>query len=255
MKQKVLIVEDDADTRAALGMRLRAMGLEVAFASDGVLAVSQALKEHPDLVVLDLGLPAGDGFRVLERLRELGATAATPVIVVSARDAAVNRPKALRSGAAAYLEKPIDNTQLGIAVRKHLPASHRDDDAEAPTVLIIEDDDDTRRGLVIRLRAAGFDPHTAADAVTGLGAAVECPPDVILLDLGLPGGDGIDLLGRFRSHAKLGAVPVVVLSARPEATTRQRALAAGAVAYLQKPADNRELVVALRRATRSAAPV
>ena len=81
-KKKILIVDDDADLRAALNIRLRANGYEVAFAADALSAVAQARKLTPDLILLDLGLPAGDGFSVLERLKANDSLSLIPVIVV-----------------------------------------------------------------------------------------------------------------------------------------------------------------------------
>lgn len=248
MSHKILVIEDDPDTRTALAIRLKAAGFVTAFAADGVEAVSAAARERPDLVLLDLGLPAGDGFSVLERLGTLGATSSTPVIVCSAREAATNRDRALRAGAVAYLQKPLKNEALLATIRTHLPPSAAMGSSASARVLIIEDDEDSRRGLAMRLGKSGFEAVTAADAVTGFAAAVKEVPDALVLDLGLPGGDGLGVITRVRNHPRLSQVPVIVLSARPAATERDRALRAGAFAYFEKPADNRELLGTLRRA-------
>ena len=89
---KILVVEDDADSRLGLCIRLKSAGYETCMAGDGLGATMAATKERPDLILLDLGLPAGDGLAVLERLKKNNATAAIPVIVVSARDPAVHKP-------------------------------------------------------------------------------------------------------------------------------------------------------------------
>jgi CheY-like chemotaxis protein len=102
--------------------------------------------------------------------------------------------------------------------------------------------------LAMRLGASGFKVVTAADAVTGFTAAVRERPDAVVLDLGLPAGDGLGVLARVRSHPKLSQVPVIVLSARPAATERNRAMKAGASAYLEKPADNRRLIASVQAA-------
>ncbi len=119
-KKKILIVDDDPDLRRGLNVRLRANNYETVFATDGMSAISVAQKERPDLVVLDLGLPAGDGFTVMERFKTIAPLSVVPIIVVSARDPQVNRDRALKAGAEAFLQKPVDNDELLSAIRKAL---------------------------------------------------------------------------------------------------------------------------------------
>ncbi len=117
---KILIIEDDEDVRRGLNVRLRASNYETAFASDAVMALSIAKKEAPDLILLDLGLPGGDGFVVLERMKNIGLLASTPIIVVSARDPQTNEKRALDAGAEAFFQKPVDNEQLMRAIWRAL---------------------------------------------------------------------------------------------------------------------------------------
>jgi DNA-binding response OmpR family regulator len=111
-QRKILIVEDDADIRGLLSLRLRQRSYETSVATDGMTALAVARREQPDLVVLDLGLPAGDGFTVMERMHAITSLADVPVVVITARDAATNREKAESFGAVAFVEKPIDFDQL-----------------------------------------------------------------------------------------------------------------------------------------------
>src|SRR5580692_13036185 len=115
-KPKILVVDDDPDLVRALRLRLRAKNYEVTTATDGYSAVAAAQKEHPALIVLDLGLPVGDGFVVLERLQSIDALASVPVIVLSARDPQSNEQRALKAGAAAFFQKPADNDELMNAI-------------------------------------------------------------------------------------------------------------------------------------------
>jgi CheY-like chemotaxis protein len=82
----IFVVEDEAVQLALVAKLLKNAGYEVIEARDGIVAVSIARKENPDLVLLDLGLPEGDGFAVMERLQLLPATARIPVVVLSSRD-------------------------------------------------------------------------------------------------------------------------------------------------------------------------
>ena len=121
-KKKILIVDDDADVRELLNVRLRRAGYDTAFATDAISAVSAARREEPDLIVLDLGLPGGEGYTVMERLRAIASLGWVPVVVVSARDPAANRQRAIDAGAKAFLEKPIEMDELLATVERELGA-------------------------------------------------------------------------------------------------------------------------------------
>jgi DNA-binding response OmpR family regulator len=119
-KPKILIVDDDPDLRRGLNLRLRANDYETAFATDGVSAVAVAQKERPSLIILDLGLSAGDGFSVLERLQQSANLSGIPVIVLTAWDPQPNRERTLKAGAIAFFQKPANNGQLLSAIRTTL---------------------------------------------------------------------------------------------------------------------------------------
>jgi DNA-binding response OmpR family regulator len=118
--KKILIIDDDEHLLLGLTARLKTNGYAVVWAVDAVAAISVARKEAPDLVILDLGLPAGNGFLVLERMRALSDLVAIPVIVLSARDPSDNKRRALDAGAAAYFQKPPDNHEFLMAIRRAL---------------------------------------------------------------------------------------------------------------------------------------
>jgi DNA-binding response OmpR family regulator len=124
--KKVLIVEDENLQLTSVAKRLKSAGFEVAAARDGMSAISTARKEQPDIILLDLGLPAGDGFVVLQRLQLIIQTSTIPVIVVSSRTPAGNKDAALRAGAIAYFQKPVTTEVLVKAIREALGISETD---------------------------------------------------------------------------------------------------------------------------------
>ncbi len=127
--------------------------------------------------------------------------------------------------------------------------------APVPAVLLIEDDPQIRRFLRASLPAHGYRLIESETGEDGLAQAATRTPDVVLLDLGLPDLDGIELMRRFREWS---AVPVIVLSARGLERDKVAALDAGADDYLTKPFGLEELLarlrVALRHAARAAGP-
>jgi putative two-component system response regulator len=128
-QKKILIVDDDPDIRLSLHVRLKANHYDVVFAEDGVGGIAEARKQMPDLIILDLGLPAGDGFSVMERLQANNILSTIPVIVVSGRDRNANRDRAIKAGAKAFLQKPVDNARILAVIRQVL--GEKDDDAPA----------------------------------------------------------------------------------------------------------------------------
>lgn len=118
--KKILIVDDDADVRLGYHIRLKANQYDTFFAADALSGIAEARKHQPDLIILDLGLPGGDGFVVMERLKANAYLAVIPVIVVSGRDRHANKDRALQAGARAFLEKPVDNDELLAVIRQLL---------------------------------------------------------------------------------------------------------------------------------------
>ena len=117
VQKKILIVDDDPDVRLGLQLRLTANHYDVIFAADGVASIAEARKHMPDLMILDLGLPAGDGFSVLERLKVNEKLSSIPVIVLSGRDRVGNWDRAIKAGAKTFLQKPVANDKLLAVIR------------------------------------------------------------------------------------------------------------------------------------------
>jgi len=119
-KKTILIVDDNADTRLILSARLKAHHYHTVFAADALQAISVALKEHPDAILLDLGLPGGNGLVVLQRFKANTSLGGIPVIIVTAEDPTVAEARTIEAGAAAFLQKPVDQDKLMAAVQQAL---------------------------------------------------------------------------------------------------------------------------------------
>src|SRR5947207_15853902 len=119
-RPKILVIEDDPVARADLEARLAANGYIVVRAADAASAMTVVNRERPDLILLDLGLPAGDGYLVLERLRKIEAFAAIPVLVVTGRSDADTRKRVEAMAVAPVLSQPVDTGVLLAAIRSAL---------------------------------------------------------------------------------------------------------------------------------------
>jgi DNA-binding response OmpR family regulator len=115
--KRILIIEDDRKIAMALAQRLRSSGYEASMAFDALSGVSTAVKLKPDLVLLDISMPAGDGFSVAERIQSLVPTY-TPIIFLTASKRSEFREKAIELGATAFFEKPYDAKALLSAISK-----------------------------------------------------------------------------------------------------------------------------------------
>jgi two-component system, chemotaxis family, sensor histidine kinase and response regulator PixL len=115
------------------------------------------------------------------------------------------------------------------------------------TILIVDDDQHLLLGLAARLRGSGYWVICASDAVSGLNLAQKKPLDLIILDLGLPQNEGFEFLEQKRRLTDIAIIPVIVLSARDPVKNNKLVLDAGAVAFFQKPPDNRQFLSAIRR--------
>lgn len=118
--KKILIVDDDQHLLIGLTARLKHHGYSVITSMDAVSAIAVARRSAPDLIILDLGLPAGDGYLVLDRLKEIPELMATPVIVLSARDPVPNKQRSMEAGAVAFFQKPPENHAFMAAVHHAL---------------------------------------------------------------------------------------------------------------------------------------
>lgn len=112
----VLVVDDEPDIVRSITIRLQSAGYDVLTAMDGLQATNIALKKNPDLIILDLGMPAGGGHVVIERLRGSVKACNVPIIVLSARTGYEDLQKAIENGVEKYITKPFKSEELIAAV-------------------------------------------------------------------------------------------------------------------------------------------
>ncbi len=104
-------------------------------------------------------------------------------------------------------------------------------------ILLVEDDQDIVRALTIRFKAQGYEVVAAFDVIQGTAVAVRESPDLAILDISMPGGNGIILAERMQENTGTAGLPIIFLTASKDPAIREQALAAGAIAFIEKPYD------------------
>ena len=121
-------------------------------------------------------------------------------------------------------------------------------------ILLIEDDREIARALLLRLKGVGHDPFAMHDGGSGLSAAITTIPDIIILDLRLPDMDGFAVLQQLQQHDTARLIPVIVVSANVAERAKREAILLGAHCFIEKPYDFRKLVAAIDRAASTQMP-
>jgi len=245
--KKILIVDDDKDLLHGMNVWLRSLGYKVVFAVDATSAIVMTQSEKPDLIILDISLPAGGGYQVMKSLKSSVPHAFIPIIVITAGDASINRERALTAGAEAFFQKPFDNHELLAAIKKALPKEPQEKELNGQIILIIDDDKDLLQGLQVRLKSHGYNVHVAMDGISSIGLALKTKPALIIVDISLPGGDGYQTMARLRSLMPLAHIPIFVITAGNASVHRERAFKAGAEAFFQKPIENDQFLAAIKK--------
>lgn len=258
--KKILIVEDDQKIVLALQIRLKANRYAVSVASDAIQGASLGRTVKPDLILLDISLPGGDGFQLAATFHTMPETSGTPIIFITASKLPALLEKVMLFGAVGLFEKPFDTEKLLYSIERELTrmdslAERRStesvnlkrDQREHKQILIIEDDEKIAMALALRLKAAGYGATTTYDALTGLNAAINNPPALVLLDISMPAGDGFSVAERIQSLIPT-PTPIIFLTASKKSDFREKAKKLGAAGYFEKPYEAEELFSAIEKA-------
>jgi DNA-binding response OmpR family regulator len=245
MKPRVLIVDDSATVRADLRGVLSAAGFST-IVCGGIGGAQKALSEERfDLVILDVLLQDGDGVELLTRMRAEERTAHVPVLVLSTEAAVKARLRGLGGGANDYVGKPYDPAYVVKRAHELTQARSAQLDTEPKLVaaarrrrvLVVDDSPTFLHAVVEELRKDGHDLIAAASAEEALPLLKAQPMDCILMDLVLPGMDGIAAARIIRADPKMATVPLLMFTALFESKKMAEALAAGVDAFCPKASD------------------
>jgi diguanylate cyclase (GGDEF)-like protein len=228
---EILVAHEDAELRAALASQLDREGMMVTVASDLADARAILFQRVPDVLVVDMRFGGGEGGSLVERLRGMPGGEGPAAFVVGAPAGFVDKVEAIRCGADAYFEQPVDWELFTRRLRQLLERNK----AEAPRILSVEDDPDHAAFVKAVLESAGYAARICSDPARFEAEAIGFTPDLVLMDINLPGFSGYDLVRFLRQNEKYAAVPVVFLTAESREKSRIEMIRAGGDDHLAKP--------------------
>ncbi len=237
-KKTIVVIEDEQIMLNLLTARLEQLGYDVKIATNGMDGLDVIRESHPDLVLLDMMLPKLSGFGVLEKLSDEKILPGLSVIIISNSGQPVEIEHAVKLGVRDYLIKVnFDLNELLEKIKLVLGSGN----VPAPislentvNVLIVEDDPFLIELLEKKFTKSHVHVFRAMDPETARLIIERERVDAVLLDIMLPGIDGITLLKEWKSSPKLKSIPVVITSNLGQTEEVKRGLAAGAVDYLVK---------------------
>ncbi|BAT55932.1 two-component hybrid sensor and regulator [Nostoc sp. NIES-3756] len=248
----VLIIEDSVPAADQITRYLSEMEMQFVVYPRGEGAVEEALRLQPALIILDLQLPNLSGWDVLTQLKLNSHTQDIPVIITSVVDEPI---KGLAQGAFAYLVKPINRSQL----QATLDRLHPDNTSslampvvakpalKSPLILLAEDNQANVDTISGYLESRGYELIFAENGKQAIDVAKEKSPDLIIMDIQMPGMNGLEAIGSLRHDPQFVDVPILALTALAMTSDRDACLAAGANEYLTKPIKLKQLVLTIQQ--------
>lgn len=237
----VLLVEDEAALRSVLAEGLMLDGHAVAEAANGQEGLDYALRHPVDVVITDLMMPRMNGWRLLSALREHHRE--MPVIIITAYMNQEGQEVLASREVAGFLVKPIDLVQMNEMVRSVLA----EPEDRPRRILAVDDDEGTRSLVTAYLEQASFEVEAVPGGREALGRAPIFRPDLVVLDLAMPGMDGFEVARRLRGQAGTTRTPIIMLTARTSAEDVRQAVELKVSGYLVKPFGAAALVDRIRR--------
>jgi CheY-like chemotaxis protein len=253
--RRALIIEDSQPAAEQISRYFRELGAEIFLHSRGDDALAAARVIQPDLIVLDIELSNVSGWSVLEQLKADPHMRSIPVLMVSVVD---ERSRGLALGAADYLVKPFSRQQLRealerigsglmgtVAQARSVATADQRPSPSAAVILLAEDNEANITTLSDYLSAKGYRVVVARNGAEAIERAREMRPDLILMDIQMPGLDGLEATRRIRAEPSIAAIPIIALTALAMPGDRARCLGAGANDYMSKPVSLQGLVAAI----------
>jgi diguanylate cyclase (GGDEF)-like protein len=227
----ILVVDDDPEVLDILKRYIEQEGMTVRCVRTHTAALESLANRMPDGLVIDIVLPDGSGYDLVERVRGLPGGDVPPVLVISVRTGFLDKVEATHCGADGYFEKPVDWESLLRRLVLLLDRNH----PHGSRVLSVEDDPVQAAFLRTVLETAGYTVKVCDDPRRFETELTSFRPDLVLMDVVLPGMSGYDIVRFIRQNERYAALPVIFLTTEAQMEAKMLATEAGADDYLPKP--------------------
>jgi len=241
MSAKILVVDDNPTNLKLVSDVLEFEGYDILKAVDAEEAQVVLIATLPDLILMDIALPGMDGLTLTRKLKAEERTRGIRIVALTAFAMKGDDQKAFDAGCDGYITKPIDTRTLPDQVAGFLARASGQSRRSCLKILVIEDHAEDLKLADLVLSTDGHDVSTAEAAEQAFAAIKEDRPQLILLDLDLPGMDGLTLVRQLKADPDTRDIHVVAVTCYAEQYPKVAALAAGCDAYLLKPINTREL--------------
>ena len=237
----ILVVDDNPTNLKLVSDVLECEGYEILKAIDAEEALAILNQRVPDLLLLDIALPGMDGLTLARTLRAAERTRHLPIIALTAFAMKGDEEKARAAGCDDYITKPIDTRLLPTSIAAYLPRASTSSKSDGLKILVIDDTPSDLKLAQLVLETSGHKVGGIDAAEKALQAIKKDRPQIILLDLVLPGVDGLALARMLKADPATRGIPLIAVTSFPERFPKAAALAAGCDAYLCKPVNTAEL--------------
>ena len=252
MERTVLVIEDDPLNMKLMRGLLGLGGYRMLEADEAESGLQMAAEHRPDIILMDVNLPGLDGLSATRRLKADPDLAAIPVIALTGLAMEGDREKALEAGCMDHITKPINTRRFLDGLGALLaPAPERPKAAAPPRdavrrhysrILVVDDDPMNVKLLEGILKREGYESIKALGGEEALDKVRHERPDLILLDVMMPGVDGYEVTRRLKADSTTAAIPIIMITALNGTEDKVRGLACGADEFLTKPVNAAELL-------------
>lgn len=260
-KLPVLIIEDSMVAAEQVARYLSELNMQTTIYTRGDGAIDEAIRILPVLIILDIMLPNLSGWEVLRQLKNEPETQNIPVVVISVVD---ERSQAISLGAIDYLVKPISRDQIQKTLNKLQPPDHSSTtaliidltttptsapiEATAPSLILLAEDNEANIATISNyLGARGYSLIIAKNGHEAVTLTKEQHPNLILMDIQMPGMDGLEAMRFIRAEQQFKQTPIIALTALAMPGDQEKCIMAGANDYLTKPVKLKFLVAKIQQ--------